>query len=117
MKDKGAEDSRIIFSLDGMKYPLDILELTNREIDTACEYAKVDGFLPLADKMQKGNTRAICALLSIAIKRSGGEPDFEKLMDLKMGAIQVVDDDDKNPTEAGETPANNGKPTMQESTE
>ena len=37
------ESGKIIFSLDGMQYGIDILNMTNREIDTACKLAKVDG--------------------------------------------------------------------------
>ena len=106
---------KIIFSLDGMQYGIDILNMTNREIDTACQLAKVDGYLHLAQGMQALSPKVICALCCAAMKRSGvDKPDFEKLMDLNMGDIEVAVDDSEDPTQED---AEDGNPSSQESME
>ena len=95
---------KIVFGLDGMQYKIDVLNMSNREIDTACQLANVNGYLELAGGMRSLNSRVICALCCAAMKRSGvKDPDFEKLMDLSMGDIEVADDDSEDPTQEDAT--------------
>jgi len=109
------DSGKIVFGLDGMQYGIDILNMSNREIDTACQLAKVDGYLHLAQGMQALSPKVICALCCAAMKRSGVEnPDFEKLMDLNMGDIEVAVDDSEDPTQEDET---DGSPSSQPDTE
>lgn len=106
---------KVVFSYDGMKYKLDVLNMTNTEIDIACQLAKVDGYVPLARGVSTLNPRVICALCCTAMTRSGVKnPDFEKLMDLNMGDIEVADDDSEDPIEEDET---DGSPSSQADTE
>jgi len=107
-------NSKITFQLDGMEYPIDLADLTNREADTVCHHAKVAGMIQLSNELMAGSVAAIVALTGLAMKRAGQSPDYEKLWDLPTGAIQVADD--KNPPEAG-TQGAPGSPSSPESTE
>ena len=107
-------DGKIVWVLDGMRYAIDINDMTNREVHKACKIAEVGGLYTLGQNLTEGSTGAIVAVLSIAMERAGHKPDLDKLWDLNVGEITAGKPD---PTKAGTDEKKTGTPSLPEPTE
>ena len=89
-------DTTIIISVDGMEYSLDIANLTGRETGILKRVGKIEGILKIPDAMMAGDMEVTAALTGIAMARAGIKPDYERLLDLPMGAVTTkLPDEDK----------------------
>ena len=99
---------KLIIVVDGAEYSIDSGNLTFRELDLIERRTGK----PMGVAFQERNASAMVALAEIAMKRDGIKADYEKLLDMPVGAIDIKDD----PTEAEQSAAN-GTPPSPESTE
>ena len=82
-------ETTVIFAVDGMEYVLDIANLTGRETGTLKRVGRLKGVSEIPDAMAAGDMEALAALVGIAMSRAGLKPDYEKLLDLPMGAVEA----------------------------
>lgn len=86
---ESVNDTTIIFRYDGMEYPLDFSDLNGRETGILKRHGHIAGVVELATAIPEGDVEAIVALLGIAMQRAGLTPDFDKLMELPFGQIDL----------------------------
>lgn len=111
-------ETTVIFAVDGMEYVLDIANLTGRETGTLKRVGRLKGVSEIPDAMAAGDMEALAALVGIAMSRAGLKPDYEKLLDLPMGAVEAKLSEEKpSPLVARNTTSETaGTPSLLEST-
>lgn len=94
------KESIICFEVDGMKYDLDVADLTGREIGVLKRVGHVAGIGEVPSALEAGDFEVVAALTGIAMARSGQTPDYDKLLDLPLQsfALVVPEDDAERPT-------------------
>ena len=111
-------ETTVIFAVDGMEYVLDIANLTGRETGILKRVGRLKGVSEIPDAMAAGDMEALAALVGIAMSRAGLKPDYEKLLDLPMGAVEAKLPEEKpSPLVARNTTSETaGTPSLLEST-
>ena len=112
-------ETTVIFAVDGMEYALDIANLTGRETGTLKRVGRLKGVSEIPDAMAAGDMEALAALVGIAMSRAGLKPDYEKLLDLPMGAVEarLSSEEKPSPLVARNTTSETaGTPSLLEST-
>lgn len=99
-------NTRVVISVDGVGYSLDVSNLTGRESGVLKRIGKVGGVLGVPRALEEGDIEVVVALAGIAMKRAGIEPDYDKLLDLPIGMFRI--DLSERPTQAGTSPAVGG---------
>lgn len=105
--------TKISMVVDGVEYPLDIYNMTGREIGTLKRVGHVLGFDDIATAMTHQDTQVLCALAGIAIERTGVVPDYDKLLDMPMGMVQMKIEDVEEKSDAD--PLDEKKPKKKDS--
>lgn len=82
-------NTKMIVVIDGMDYPIDIGDLTGKEVRLLKEHGHVLGIAVLGDAIMAGDLEALAALAGIAVLRSGGTPNWDKLQDMPTGKIAL----------------------------
>ena len=94
-------NTTIIITVDGMEYPLDIQNLTGKEVGIIKRIGHVNGINAVPDALEAGDLELIAALAGIAIARTGANVIYDKLLDMPIGMINVKLPDD---SESSDTP-------------
>ena len=107
----------IICKYDGMEYPIDLADLSGREMGIVKRHTDIRGLNQFRPAFRAGDLQLMAVLVGLAMERSGIKADYEKLLSIPNDQFDLADEDTDDPTEAGETPAENGKQPSEESTE
>ena len=105
-------------SVDGVENPIDITNLTAREIGTCKRVAHIGGYNDIVPALNARDMELYCALAGISIERAGAGPvNYEALLDMPHGMITIVrkKEESEDGTEApldttAESPENTGTP-------
>ena len=106
----------VICKYDGMEYPIDLADLSGREMGVVKKYTDIRGLNQFRPAFRAGDLQLMAVLVGLAMERSGIKADYEKLLSIPNDQFDLRDEEENDPTEAGETPAEDGKQSTQEST-
>lgn len=83
------QDATIVVRVEGVEYPLDLSEMTGREVGVLKRVGHLRGVVDLIEALQYADQEAIVAVAVIAMSRAGVTADPERLLDAKMGTIKI----------------------------
>lgn len=88
-KEPDQPDTTIKVTVEGVEYPLDLSEMTGREVGVLKRVGHIKGVGDLPEALQAGDLEVVVAVAVIAMSRAGVTADAERLLDAKMGVIRI----------------------------